>query len=322
VLLNQLETTAIGLGWVVISEIVRPGLVQELTYSVLPALLAAHEKQAAKGAVTGVNASVLGFGAGLARQVAPKRPVEPALGSEFQQLARVLTEESSGLFVSLDEVHRDEVEELKPLFHAIQQCFRQGLQVAFAAAGLPYSISGLLNENVLTYLRRAERFTLGALTPGQVKAAIQEPIQQNGRSIALDALDLAADAVQGYPFLVQVVGFELWQADPDSSWIDAHQAGLALEHAKQTAYRLVVEPALADLAGGDRDFLRAMAIDTSCVTQVSVLPERLRRSRGHVNKYRSRLIANQLIEPAGRGELRFAMPLLQQYLLEQGAADF
>jgi len=317
VLLNALEDEAAEAGWVVISEIVQPGLARELTRTVLPGLLAVHDPNTTDSSVTGVTIGALGVSAGLNRRTHERHPVEPSLRSQLERLAGLLAGRGSGVFLSLDEVHRDEIDELKPLFHAIQQGFRRGLPVAFAAAGLPSSISRLLSENVLTYLRRAERFSLGGLSPSEARAALQQPIVQAGRTITPAALDLAAAATQGYPYLVQVVGFELWQVDPSAETIDLADARVAIARARRTAHRLVHEPTLADLSEADRAFLEAMAEDASDPSSVADILTRLGATRDHVNKYRSRLISAQIIEPAGRGKLSFAVPLLRDYLRQQ-----
>ena len=319
VLLNALEDVASEAGWVVISEIVQPGLTDTLTRTVLPGLLAAHDPAPTDSTVTGVTFGALGVSAGLTRQAQERHRIEPSLRPQLEELAWLLQAKDSGVFISLDEVHRDEMNELKPFFHAIQQCFRRGAPVAFVAAGLPSSISSLLNENVLTYLRRAERFSLGELSEPDIRAAIVEPIARGGRRITPSALDLATAATAGYPYLVQVVGFELWQVEPSDPVIDLAAARLAATRARRTAQRLVLEPTLADLSPADRAFLRAMAHDDSDPTAIADIMARLGATRDHVNKYRSRLISAQVIEPAGRGLLRFAIPLLRDYLRQSVA---
>ncbi|MDR1790643.1 MAG: ATP-binding protein [Propionibacteriaceae bacterium] len=319
VLLNALEDVALEAGWVVISEIVRPELSKELTETVLPSLLSQHSTETTDNKLTSVSAEVLGVSASVSREVHDRYPVKPSLSTEFEQLAEALQDKDSGLYISLDEVHRSEVGELIPLFHAIQMSFRKGLPVAFVAAGLPSSISSLLNENVLTYLRRAERFVLGDVSDTLVRAAIQEPIVDGGRSISAAALDLAVATVEGYPFLIQVVGFELWQVDPSAPLIDLKAAKTAAARARYTAFRLVHEPAMKDLSDADRRFLQAMAVDEGPAS-ISDIMNRLGATRDHVNKYRSRLIAAQMIEPVGRGLVEFSLPLTRAYLQSEAAA--
>ncbi|MDR2374404.1 MAG: ATP-binding protein, partial [Bifidobacteriaceae bacterium] len=314
VLLNALEDAAASLDWLVASETVHSGLADDLTRTVFPQLLAQADPATHNAAVTSLSGSVLGIGGSVGRQVSERHPVSPSLRQQLEGLAALALKQGRGVFISLDEVHRAEIGELKVLFHAIQHCLRRGLPVAFAAAGLPSAIDDLLNADVITYLRRAERFVLGPLPDHLVRAAIQTPVVQAGRQITADALDLAVDAIRGYPFMVQVVGFELWEAAPLRPQIDADGAALALARAARTAGRLVLEPALNDLSGRDRQFLAAMAAEPEGAVPVSALAERLGASRGVVAKYRARLIAAQLIEPAGRGLVRFAMPLLRDQL--------
>ncbi|MDR1185835.1 MAG: ATP-binding protein [Bifidobacteriaceae bacterium] len=314
VLLNALEDAAAELGWIVISETVQPRLAETLTRTTIPALRAALDPSGTRSTITGASATVLGVEASLTRHVHEPFPVEPSLRGGLEDLALAQADRDSGVFISLDEVHRDEISQLTPLFHAIQHCFRRGLPVAFAAAGLPSTVSRLLAQNVLTYLRRAERFVLGRLPDTQVRPALLEPIARGGRSIAPEALGRAVDAVQGYPFLVQVVGFELWEADPATPHIDTAAVDLALSRTRKAAGRLVHEPALADLSDGDRRFLAAMAQIAGESVRMADVMARLGATRDHVNKYRARLISAEIIEPAGRGLVRFAIPFLSDYL--------
>ncbi|MDR0594618.1 MAG: ATP-binding protein [Bifidobacteriaceae bacterium] len=317
VLLNALEAVARQTGWQVISETVQPNLAEILTTASLPLALAAADPDGADSRVTGVSASVLGIGGSVTRQVSERYPVQPGLRQQLELLAHLLKNRHSGVFVALDEVHRSEITELTPLFHAIQHCLRQGLPVAFAAAGLPSAIADLLNADVLTYLRRAERFTLGALPAPVIGPAILEPFARAGRSIEEPALDLAVGAVQGYPFLIQVVGFELWEAAAGSQSVGVEVAQTAVGRAQRTAGRLVHEPALRDLSAADRAFLSAVARLSGETVRVSEVAAALGATRDHASKYRARLIAAQVIEAAGRGQIRFAIPFLREYLLRE-----
>jgi hypothetical protein len=44
-------------------------------------------------------------------------------------------------------------------------------------------------------------------------------------------------------------------------------------------------------------------------------------SRDYTNVYRARLIAAELIEPAGRGRVDFALPYLREYRRDHAAID-
>lgn len=314
VLLNALEDEARRAGWAVVSESAQPRLVDELTKTTLPQLLANCGADATTSRVSGVSASVLGIGGSVSRQVAEQYPVEASFRSELTALALHLDRSGGGVFLSIDEVHRTEQTELRTFFHAIQHAFREGLPVAVAAAGLPSAISSILNDDVLTFLRRAVRWPLGDVADTLVATAVREPIMAAGRTICDDALDLAVKAIQGYPFMIQVVGFELWGVDPAQDVIDLGQAETAVIRAIEQANRLVHEPMLADLSPADRRFLVAMAKEESEPTPIAAIAKRMGVSSGYANKYRARLIAAEAIEPAGRGLVQFTVPFLRDYL--------
>jgi hypothetical protein len=118
--------------------------------------------------------------------------------------------------------------------------------------------------------------------------------------------------VRGYPFLTQVVGFHLWEADPSVKTITAAHAKRVIPEAQAAAARLVFEPILAELSGRDVDFLRAMAASDQDPVPVSEIG--LRLPAGNASQYRLRLIAAEVIEPAGRGKVRFTLPGLREHL--------
>jgi hypothetical protein len=311
VLLNALEDTARAAGWAVVSETAHPGLARTLTKTALPPLLARHGAKAADSHVTGVSASILGVGGSVSRSVEAAYPFEPSFRSELTDLAGALDEHDKGVFISLDEVQRAQTDDLRIVFQAVQHAFREGLPVAVAAAGLPSAIRSILNDDVLTFLRRADRHPLGDVADALVAEALRQPIAQAGRTISDAALALAVEAIHGYPFLIQVMGFELWSARPESPEIDLAQAEAAVPRAIATAHQLVHEPALRDLSPGDRAFLRAMSEAPPGPVPVAEIAARLGATRGTVNKYRARLMAAELIEPAGRGHLTFTIPFLR-----------
>lgn len=314
VLLNALEDIARQAGWAVVSESARPGLVDALTKTTLPELLAANGADAATSRVSGVSASVLGVGGSVSRQVQEQYPVEPSFRSELTRLALCVERRGAGVFLSIDEVHKAEQAELRTFFHTIQHAFREGLPVAVAAAGSPSAVSSILSDDVLTFLRRAVRWPLGDVADALVATAIREPIIAAGRTITDDALGLAVKTIQGYPFMIQVVGFELWGVEPARDVIDDGQAKTAVVRAIEQANRLVHEPMLADLSPVDRRFLAAMAEEESEPTPIAAVAKRMGVSTGYANKYRARLIAAEAIEPAGRGRIQFAVPFLREYL--------
>jgi hypothetical protein len=307
-LLNALEAEAATLGWAIISVTMREGTVTQLTETLLPALLNKHVPKG-RGPVTGGSVSVLGIGGSITREPGDPWPVALDFRMELEELARALAAKNVGVFLSLDEIEHGTLAELREIFQAVQHCFRQGLDVAVMAAGLPAAVSDILRDDVLTFLRRAQRYSLNTLTDSAVAAAIRGPIVQAGRTIVEPALETAVQAVDGYPFMVQLVGFHLWESTTDAE-IGLADAETAVASATAEADRLVIQPMLMDLSPKDVAFLEAMAVDDGPSTMADIE----QRLGGKASQYRTRLIAAEVIEPAARGQVRFTTPGLRDYL--------
>jgi hypothetical protein len=85
--------------------------------------------------------------------------------------------------------------------------------------------------------------------------------------------------------------------------------------ARRRLGRLVHEPALADLSDVDRSFLVAMAHDDG-PSRMADVAARLGVNANYASQYRLRLLAADVIRPAGRGLVAFELPYLRDYLRE------
>jgi hypothetical protein len=313
VLLNAVEDAAAEAGWLVASVTSRRGMRDELVGTILPGLLLQHDPQARGSTTTGLNVSAAGFGIGATKEATSRYKVTSSFRSLLERLAEVQMERGSGVLVSVDEVHRALADELREIAQAVQHAFRANMDVAFVAAGLSSAVDALLNVDAMTFLRRAERYPLGPVRDSDVAWALRGPIEAAGRVLSNSALDAALAAIRGYPFFVQLVGYQLWAADPSRREIDEEQAQRAVRKAARQAQRMVHEPLLADLSGRDREFLVAMAQDDDA-SRLADIASRLGVTTGHASQYRARLIAAEVIEPHQHGWVRFAVPFLREHL--------
>ena len=142
--------------------------------------------------------------------------VQAGLRSQIELLTDLLAEHGTGVLITLDEIHHNQVEELRELATAVQHAFREGRELAFAGAGLAASVSEVVNDEVLTFLRRAERHALGSVQRSDVQRAFREPIETAGRNIGDAALQIMVDGAGGCPFLLQLVGAQTWRLHPDA----------------------------------------------------------------------------------------------------------
>ncbi|UJH71785.1 hypothetical protein [Ornithinimicrobium sp. INDO-MA30-4] len=210
----------------------------------------------------------------------------------------------------------DAAADLQVITQVVQQAFREGRQVMFAAAGLPANVQELLNAPGATFLRRAERCHLGPMGIDEVSTAIEEPVHMAGKTITPQALQQASQSTQGYPFMVQLVGYQTWRAGRGSAELSTEHVTQGIDIAGRRVGQLVHEPALAPLSAVDRGFLAAMAIDDG-PSKIGDIAKRMGVNHGYVSQYRARLIDAELIYSPARGSVDFATPYLREHIREQ-----
>ena len=309
VMLSEVSERASRNGWIAADVTAAPGMLDELADMLT---VRARELLPKRGReVTSLAAA--GFSLGLA-------PSERATVGWRQYMTSVITalnDRGTGVLITVDEVHSG-IDELRRLAATYQHFVREGLDVAIAMAGLPSAVSALLNDDVLTFLRRAHRTTLEDVGADAVEAALLKTITDNGRVIAPAALTRAATATLGYPFLIQLVGFHIWRQHPGAAEITAADVEAGIQAARRRLGTTVHEASLADLSAVDRTFLIAMAQDTQS-SKLGAIASRMGVDANYASQYRARLIDAGIIQPAGYGLVTFTVPYLREYLQEHAA---
>jgi hypothetical protein len=296
--------------WLVLDETATPGFLARLTRAALRLLEPETHMR-----LTGISFPVIGGGVSITQSAEDTRPIDfrETLGALLTQCEA----RETGVLVTLDEVHGTGKEELSQLAADVQHLIREDREVALAMAGLPSAVHELLNNELTTFLRRADRHELGDVPLDLVARAFEETIVANGRAIAPEALTLAALGTGGYPFMIQLVGYHVWRK-AEGNTIDAAAATAGIEQARIRLGALVHGPALRDLSEVDRTFLMAMSHDDGA-SRLADVAYRMGKSTQYASVYRARLIAAGVIEPTDHGEVDFSLPLMREYLREHAA---
>jgi type II secretory pathway predicted ATPase ExeA len=222
-----------------------------------------------------------------------------------------------GLFITLDETQGADATELRALAIATQHLIRENLNIAIAFAGLPGMASSLLHGNVTTFLRRAAPISLKDIPYDLVRESFTHVMRENGYSIDADALETATEATQGYPFMIQLVGYNIWRKATNNH-IDLAAAESGAEAAKIRLGGTVHEPAIENLSEVDRTYLLAMAQDEG-PSRTSDIAQRLDKDVQYAGRYRERLIQSGIIFASSYGYVDFTIPYLRQWLQEHAA---
>ena len=317
VMLNAVGSQAEKRGWLVVNETATESLIETLTKSSLPSLLQRIDPDTVKHRITEIWLPVVG--GRLSWQSVQQHMVTMDLRRQINLITDLLAEAETGLLITVDEIHQDQTDQLRELATVIQHAFRENREVAFAAAGLTSAVNGLLHDNVLTFLRRADRHDLGSVDLDHVRDAICLPIENNGRKVDQDALEAMVESTGGYPFLIQLVGSHCWKVDPGKETITQADVETGTQRAHRRLGSLVHAPALSRLSDIDKSYLLKMAEDDG-PSRTSTITERLKVETGYGSMYRDRLIAAEVIEPAGYGYVDFTLPYLRDYLRDHAAS--
>nr|WP_237740654.1 ATP-binding protein [Arthrobacter crystallopoietes] len=306
-MLSAAEAIARNHGWAVVSRTATPGFLARIGDDMLRLLDELGDGPPTRK-ITGFSAA----GFGLTTQL-PRERI-PDWRRTGEELLRLLEGKGTGLVITIDEIHAVDRTEISQLAADVQHFIRDGLPIGLIFAGLPSAVSDLLNEGVATFLRRADRINLHEARIVEVSASYRELFREGGIDVSPELLSEAAEATEGYPFLIQLVGYYLWMAAGKAGWaLDLNSVRGAIAAAQRRNTLVVVESALSDISAKDREFLDAMAEQDgpSAAAQIGQI---IKSKPNVVSKYRNRLIAAGLIESAGYGKVDFAIPGLRQYL--------
>lgn len=307
VMLGEAEDAALTHGWMVVSETATRGFLGRIG----EAMRAAAEEQGQGPAgrrITGIGAA----GFSITTQLPPEQ--QAGWRQVGEKLLRQLDGNGTGLVITLDEIHGADRDELAQLAASVQHYIRDGLPIALLFAGLPAAVSDLLNEGVATFLRRADRIDLHGAAIDEVENSFADIFAVWDTPLDPVLIRAAAESTGGYPFLIQLIGYHLWQlAESTDRPLAAEDVELALSAAHRRNARVVIEAALSTVSPKDLDFLRAMAEDDVPATAADI-GRRLGDKKNTVGNYRARLIAAGLVQPAGHGRVDFAIPGLREHL--------
>lgn len=220
-----------------------------------------------------------------------------------------------GLAVFVDEFQEARLADRRSLLIALQHFdgAPQGSPVAIIAAGLPSVLSAV--PEAATFGERTDFHEVGLLTDVAVAEALILPARDVGVGWSEGAVEEAIGIARGYPHQVQLIGEETWRmARPEQG--DQILVGHVREGAELTEQRMstLFRSRLAKTTADQQRFLLAMAGLGETPVARRKLALQLEVSTEALSRPRQELIDRGLIEPAGRGLLRFTIPGFGAYL--------
>ena len=220
-----------------------------------------------------------------------------------------------GLAVFVDEFQEAQLADRRSLLIALQHFdgAPEGSPVAIVAAGLP-SLLGAVPE-AATFGERTDFVEIGLLGEVAVAEALRLPASELGVSWSDDAILEAIESAGGYPHRVQLIGDAAWEAGRPSAGdvIGVAQVRMGAERAEQRMEAVFLSR-MAKINPEQRRVVVAIAELGDGPVSRAAIASRLGVTSEALSRPRKELIDRGLIEPAGRGQLRFTIPGFARFL--------
>lgn len=233
----------------------------------------------------------------------------------MEDILDALAEHDVGLLITVDEVKPD-LAEMVQLASTYQHFVGEDRKVALFMAGLPSKVSSLVSDESISFLRRACRRNFGRIADADVAETLRATIEEGGRIIGDEALNVAVEAIDGFPYMMQLVGFRAWAQHPVEEEITLQDVRRGIEGAQRDFRERVLDATYYDLSAGDMRLLEAMLVDSK-ESRLSDLAERMGESSSYVSTYKKRLIEQGVIGEKGRSVVAFELPGMREYLVER-----
>lgn len=240
--------------------------------------------------------------------------------TKLSLLCDKLAENDRKVLLLIDEVQANS-DVMRTLTSTYQHLAGEKKDIAIVMAGLPGAVSNVLNDKVLTFLNRARKEYLGPLAPGDVMTYYADALAREKRNISTDKLKQAAQATEGFPYLLQLIGYYIIEFTAPGDDVTDEVLEKAIATANMELEADVFAPSLNSLSRRDLEILRAIAAIGDTNVSVQEVIKNLGISNSYFQQYRARLIKAGVLDTPRDGEVEISVPYLGRYLRERANAQ-
>lgn len=325
VLLSLAVDAALEQGWLPLSTTASSTLVEKLVHTEIPEMLRALEGgKSERAQVTGVQVASVGQISTTRTKVHPSKPTLESRLRELVDTASAATGRTTGVVLTVDEMHRQALDDLAEIAAVTQTLTRDNFPIVFVGAGLPPNVHALLEEPRTTFLRRAQSIELGPLGLPDTRTALLDPFYDAGRRVSEDAADLATQVTQANPHLIQLFGRELWDSVAEresgaAAPIDVDDVTTAIPRFREHMRQQLHWTALKGLTERQSEYLTAAA-EFELPTEARTVRERLGWTEQTANNTLTALVSAGVMYRPQHGRLDFAVPYLQEHVRTEGTS--
>lgn len=208
----------------------------------------------------------------------------------------------AGLMLTVDELHAAKTTELERLGNDLQHL----QSIVFAGAALPTIEDHIFGSTGATFFSRLARFDLKPLSLSDSLAAIRPPLDDAG--VGYDDVELAktVERTQGYPYLVQLLGYEIWSRLGPGDEVSAPLLHDAYEVARDQSIFDVLQPTWRQLSPSSKRVLGVIAKNGPDPMATRDVLTAIEKSSSWFSVYRARLIKAGMLTAPSRGFVQLA----------------
>jgi hypothetical protein len=239
--------------------------------------------------------------------------LEADLAELFVVLGEAAQDRNRAVAIIVDEVQYLNETEMSALIMAMHRVAQRQLPLVLIGAGLPQLV-GLAGRSK-SYAERLFRYpNVGALAPSDAKAALRDPVLEQGMRFAEDALDELVRVTRGYPYFLQEWGYQAWNlaaASPIGIDVVQRATTVAIQKLDGSFFRVRFDR----LTPREKDYMRAMADLGPGSHRSGDIAERLGVKVQSIAPLRSGLLRKGMIYSPAHGDTAFTVPMFDEFML-------
>lgn len=252
--------------------------------------------------------------------VADSGDLENDLPELFVRIGEAAKAAGKAWTLLIDEVQYLSQKDLAALIVSLHKINQANLPVLFFGAGLP-QVAALSGE-AKSYAERLFHYPdVGALPETDAKAAIQQPVTDEGASIDDAALTEIFLKTRGYPYFLQEWGHQSWNLAAGSTITlnDARQAeATTLKRLDEGFFKVRFDR----LTPKEREYVIAMAKLGNGPYRSSDVADALGETAQSLGPRRAQIISKGMIYSPSHGDIAFTVPMFNDYLIRNLANIF
>ncbi len=220
----------------------------------------------------------------------------------LEKMLAAMKKKGKKLLVTIDEV--DNRPEIRAFVTTFQMMIRKDLPIYLLMTGLYENVSDLQNESNMTFLLRAPKLTLTALSRIGIISAYKRSCD-----VSDETAKEMANLTKGYAFAFQLLGYLYWNAKYKDNSTDIERL---LPEYDQQLEEFVYAKIWSAMSPGDRELMRAVTEKDRY--KVADLLADSGMDNSHYSVYRRRLADKGLIDVSERGYVSATLPRFGEFI--------